>query len=676
MSANIPESVLSDALQEAIKDRRVKTAVFLTFQFDPAFFEADILPVLFTQSFSHVAKLRLLQLEEVLHTVNHIAVYYDRQGLTSDAEPAQLDYRRIGLARSIGIFHPKNILLLLENTDKDQTWESLLFGTLSANLTRSGWWENVETAHFMEVHEGEACSYRDELLRLISRIKQEDRIEEEHLALEAIRTFLLRQIITPRNNRKNGRLLPQVYVGQNTVPEYLVDFTSRDSFNLEIISPYFDATATALLILLDTVQPKAVRIFLPKDTSGAAQCTPEFNEAIQQRARVEWGLLPDAMLSMGTGSETNAANRFVHAKVYRFWNQQREILFIGSVNLTSPAHSAGNAGNFETGVLVEPDSSGQRTWWLKSLEEDVPVQFHPENVEDVEPDAAVGDVSFQFDWKSGVFQYFWERRPQITPDRATLRMQGVCVEENIRIRFDKWVPLSNECAEKVKQQLASTSFVEVSADGQEQFRVLVREEQMAYKPSILLTLTPEDILQYWSLLSPEQRELLLITKILTAPGGADVISQMGIPVPYTTQTTMFDRFAGIFHAFARLEVHLNDALNRGLESEAVYRLFGHKFDSLPSLINKVIQDENDDRVNRYVSLLCAGQTVEHVRKGYSEFTQRHRSDFAELKRQLEAIAQIRSGFTFDTPEQRQMFFDWFEEMFSAKLDSAKAEVTE
>src|SRR5689334_14374444 len=58
MSREPFSAVLSDALVEAIRGRRVKVAVFLTFQFDPGFFEEELLPLLFDQSFSHIPQIR------------------------------------------------------------------------------------------------------------------------------------------------------------------------------------------------------------------------------------------------------------------------------------------------------------------------------------------------------------------------------------------------------------------------------------------------------------------------------------------------------------------------------------------------------------------------------------------------------------------------------------------
>ena len=77
-SSGIRTDVLSEQLQEVIRGRVVKAAVFTTYQFEPGFFEEDVLPLLFEQSFSHVPQIRLIQLEEALLSVEHLAVYYDR----------------------------------------------------------------------------------------------------------------------------------------------------------------------------------------------------------------------------------------------------------------------------------------------------------------------------------------------------------------------------------------------------------------------------------------------------------------------------------------------------------------------------------------------------------------------------------------------------------------------
>ncbi len=668
MSDKIPQQVLSEVLRDAIGNRRVKVAVFLTFQFDPGFFEEEILPLLFEQSFSHIPKLRLLQLEEaMIRNVDEMAVYYDRWALTANGQPARLDYRRVGLARSTGYFHPKNILLLLENREDEATRDSLLAATLSANLTRSGWWENVEVAHLEEVHDGEKCSFRGDLLDLISRVKQEDQTGETHAALELLHKFLHYRVDDVVHQTKEGRWKPRLYTGNGTVADFLANFIEPTAYNLEIISPYFDdsGAATTLRKLRDVLEPKEVRVFLPQGKDGAALCQKNFFEAVEGLGRVKWGKLPPTILRPSSAEKSAEAQRFVHAKVYRFWNQEREFFFIGSVNLTGAAHSSGRAGNFETGILVEPErpDTPRLTWWLSPLAEDRPGDFRVEASDDAAPDAYVGALSLRFDWATGSLEYFWEQPGGERPHTALVMAQGVAKFSIEPIRFGNWIALPAAAGE-LKELLKSTSFVDVSVDGGEPFRVLVREEGMAHKPSILLSLTAEEILQYWSLLSPEQREAFLTAKVPSLAEGTEL---MTLKVKARSIESMFDRFAGIFHAFSRLGEHIKEALDAGRETEAIYRLFGEKYDSLPALIAKVINDENGDRVNRYVTLLCARQLLKKVETTYSEFAQNHHGEFRRVRRQLEACERIREEFTFDSPEVREQFFDWFERMFFLEI---------
>ena len=672
MSREPSSAVLSDALVEAIGGRRVKAAVFLTFQFDPGFFEEELLPLLFDQSFSHIPQIRLVQLEEQLRSLEYLAVYYDRRGLTAEARPARLDYRRFGVQRHTGFFHPKNIFLLVENQEGDRCGDSLVFATLSANLTKSGWWENVEVAYITEVHSGEKCTYRRELLGLISRLKQEDSIPEEHLALEAIRSFLLGSVDEAVFFRKQGRWLPQLYLGQTSLPEFLHQFIEPDTYNLDIISPYFDNTTNSQTLseLIEWLRPKATRVFLPKANDGTANCQENYFNQIGKLPQVQWGFLSDRITQAGSDAKPEISQRFVHAKVYRFWNQSREILFVGSLNLTSAAHTAINSGNFEIGMLVETEVMGQQGWWLQPIIEAVPTDFQEVAFEETDSSEPACEVTFCFDWDTETLKYFWEASSASHLHQAEVFAQNVPVFRIEPIRLDRWVPLPNVAAQSLKELLVSTSLVEVRVDGGAPFRALVREEGMVRKPGLFLSLTPEEILHYWSLLSPEQREQFILQKALV-----DIDGYVRQPTSaLRADDSMFDRFAGIFHAFGRLEAHVYEALETGRKTEAVYRLLGEKHDSLPSLLDKIIADEEADRVHRYVTLLCAKQLLDHIEKDFSEFKAQHRPAFNRVREQLAALDSIEAGFSFDTPEIRAEFFAWFREMFQKPAKLPEEEV--
>ena len=198
----------------------VRSAVFTTFNFDPGFFELQVLPLLFSQSFSQVDKVRLLQLEDALRDIDHLAVYYDGSALSQDAEPARLDYQRIDVHRTTGVFHPKLAFLLVEETlDDGHVYPSLIVACFSANLTRGGWWENVECGHIEEIRDRKVASnrnsYRQDLFSLIGRIRGSGNEEDDHSALDAVHRFLKERspVGKPVQNRAGGRWYTRLFGG-------------------------------------------------------------------------------------------------------------------------------------------------------------------------------------------------------------------------------------------------------------------------------------------------------------------------------------------------------------------------------------------------------------------------------------------------------------------------------
>jgi hypothetical protein len=121
MSDVIPHAVLSGVLEERLRGRRLIAGVFLTYEFDPGFFEQEILPIVFVASVSHARGIRLVQLQDTLEKSGaRIAVYYDVNRLISGgAGSAHLDIQRVPVRRGTGVFHPKNVLLLVEELESD-----------------------------------------------------------------------------------------------------------------------------------------------------------------------------------------------------------------------------------------------------------------------------------------------------------------------------------------------------------------------------------------------------------------------------------------------------------------------------------------------------------------------------------------------------------------------------
>ncbi len=183
-------------MKQQLGGRRLLAAVFVTFRFDPEFFEQQVLPVFLDVPTSHAEAIRRVQLEDALKDVRHrVAVYYDQNGLDADAKPARLDVSRVPIIHTTGIFHPKNVFALVEELEPDDTGhraQSLIVACMSANLTRAGWWENVEVCHIELIDEGEATRLKEDLYRFLDGLERKagDKAADGHESIKAIKSFL------------------------------------------------------------------------------------------------------------------------------------------------------------------------------------------------------------------------------------------------------------------------------------------------------------------------------------------------------------------------------------------------------------------------------------------------------------------------------------------------------
>jgi hypothetical protein len=672
-SKHIPQKVLSQRLGDKINGRRVRTAVFTTYTFDPGFFENHILPILFDKPFHQVEKVKRIQMEEALRSLDAIAVYYDRSALSQEAQPAHLDFHRIDVRRATGAFHPKLIFLLVENnTQEDEEPDpkdlNLIVAALSANLTRSGWWENVETGHIDEIYnsgyQNSQSSFRTDILSMIQRIKRCCTPDEKHVALDQIHDFLIHKTdSTPVtkitiNHRYNTRLL----CGQKNLSEMLGDLKlDRECESLEIISPYFDhSPAQTLQKVIDAVDARRVRIFLPQHPDGSAAVSEETYNAISGLENVVWAKLPSEMIFPGGRKNTsNMQPRRVHAKVYRFWQKNGlNVTLVGSTNLTSPGHSHAGAGNLEAAFLCDIRDGGfDYRWWLEPLDK-TPEAFSEEQPGETDDCQQVPlDISFQYDWAKESLDYRVEGKAK--GPLHVYEPGGVLLFSIQTLEGGGWVDCGREPAQVVRKLLGSTSFLEIQhANGQ--WRVLIREEGMHQKPSLLISLTPEEILMYWALLSPEQRAFFLTEKLskeATLQGiGATITNR------YIMNDTVFDRFAGVYHAFEKLVSFVSDAIAEGKEREAIARFFGAKYDSLPQLLEKTLGREDGDDVMIYITFLCAKQAYSRVAKAHPEFINTNKTNVHALDRLLKNLPIIRDRLS-PQMDNSARFLKWYESMF-------------
>lgn len=676
MTADLPTGVLSQQLGDLIAGRRVRAGFFTTFAFDPGFFELHVLPLLFPIPFRQADKVKRIQLEDALRDVAHLAVYFDQTALARDAEPAQLDYRRIDLRRRTGVFHPKVVCLLLENPSKDDEEGedpklSLLAGIMSANLTRAGWWENVECAHFEEVsdrdHDDSRISFRADLLGLLGEVRRAAGDGEDQGALEAVHQFLLHRTQKRAfSNVSNQQCwFTRIFYGQQRFSDWLRDLRlNRTDWNLEVVSPYFPSTGVKPLAeLIELIEPRETRIHLPVDADGSALVSASTYEQVRELGAV-WSTFPAELVSRGRGADAaRQAPRFVHAKIYRLWGKGvGEVLIAGSVNLTDAAHSHRRAGNLEAAWLIDTFDSWRQRWWLR------PVEWEPEHFsgeaegEEAEARDDGLDLSLRFDWASRTLEY------RLRQDAAAVvricSAGGTALGDLQAEPGGAWRPAAPMLAHAIHAHLPSSSLVIARTEVRE-WMLLIREENVAHRPSILSRLTPEEILEYWSLLTPEQRAALLERAASRELGGAD-LEGLGLVVDRLRGgQTLFDRFAGVFHAFGCLRRYVAEAIEEGRARDAEARLFGAKYDSLPSLLEKELESDPEsprDPVVRYVTFLCAQQLRAQVARDHAGFVAACGDRTRHLDAQLQRFAEVRDAISLDDAEGRE-FVDWYEDVF-------------
>jgi hypothetical protein len=679
--ADIPRAVLSERFEACLDGRRLLAAVFVTFRFDPEFFEQQVLPVFVDVPTSHSEAIRRLQLEDALKDVRHrIAVYYDQNGLDPDAKPARLDVSRVPIVHRTGIFHPKNVFALAEQLEPDDTGyraRSLIVACMSANLTRAGWWENVEVCHIETIEEGDPTRLKDDLFRFLEGLERRaaDKAADGNESIGAIKAFL-KSTLQRLVRSAGGRLHTHFFDGTTTVPDFLRQAagTAIDGLYLEVISPYFDAgpESKPLSDLITAFNPKEVRVFLPRKDTGEALCSSELYEWIRSQPGVSWGRLPKDVTRGGKSEDIKS--RTVHAKVYRFFqaNPKREYMFVGSVNLTGPAHRRG--GNLETGFLVELDVPRRPEWWLET-DRSQPASYEPRDEDEAAASTVGSRLSLRYWWDSKRAEAYWD--DATTSPVLQISRSGVLLFAIDALPPRKWLQLGSAEAAAVETALQSTSIFIVEGDRSEPAALLLQEEGMAQRPSILFDLTPAEILRYWSLLTTAQRAAFLevhAPDMALTGAGADLVAKHQ---RLLDRDSFFDRFAGIFISFGQLEQSIRESLKAGTSRAAEYRLFGQKYDSLGHLLSRIQEDaakSTGNLVEHYVMSLCARQMVNELRKDCADFFREHSDAANGLESQLGIAVTLRAQLGGEESSAMADFLPWFEEWFLKRAQPVDTEV--
>ena len=666
-------AVVSDHLEALLADRQVKAAVFTTYNFEPDFFELEVVPLLLpgnTQLSTHAA-IKLFQVREALRESSvELEVFYDLKIFRENASCSpSMEYPFHGIYRGNNAFHPKLVFILIY--DEETESDCLLVGAGSNNLSQAGWWDNIECVHWEMVWPwSTAYSFVERLKADVEWLKNERLIPGNgHSALDLVADYLDLYL---ENAGTSGTemTIPYYGIADSSVFRGFQKFLESEAgqklatynnWTLEIISPYFagDANNNLHEPFFD-FGVRRIHLLLPTNQENVPLCTPEYFNFIDEQPNIHWADWAEPMArSLGL---TGQRFRRLHAKLYHFYNKKQSWVFVGSVNFTYKAFSE----NIEAGYFVKLPKAGPLLKLIKDTTSfdhpEPPFEPAPGDDKDISSET-VPVIALVYDWRS-------QTLTGVTESHKSYRINIHMTEGELAVA--DWALTGTP--RKYKGELASLetllkngSLIKVSGVNQrsneafEAHWVMLKQTGWTHKPLDLPEMSPEQILAIYAGMSPDKRQALLmnahIRKLVLAGQGGDMTE----PKDDFVADQFFSEYAELFHAFRQLQRKLSEAQNDNNQTLVEYYLTGAGFDSLPTLLENIEKYDETRSVTAYLILLCAKEVYQAA-----QFS----SCFGVPKRleQVDsAIAALKETGAIrlekNSPEDRVHFFTWFEAQF-------------
>jgi hypothetical protein len=665
--------VITDQLVRQVDNRKVLAAVFTTYTFEPDFFELDVIPVLLPSGISYSAddRVKTFQVREALRESGlELEVFYDLPMFRASTETSpNMEYLCHGVKYNRGVFHAKNIYLLVKHPETEAI--SLLLAAGSNNLTRAGWWENIEAQHWLEIKSGQyPTPFIQQLVDEIDMLLQKRSLMAPASALEKIHDYL-------KSCKANERGEKVFYFGINSDDffEFIAQtakstLARHKNWALEIISPFFAENTQNELhrFFLDHMGVNTIVMLLPTDQEGTALCELAYYQHIKKSDHIIWGKWHPA-LARALGI-TGDLFRNVHAKIFHFYNDREAWVFVGSVNFSHKAiHD-----NIESGFFVKLN---QRVPLLEALAETDQIERFKNKLEsepngdNEEETSELPELHLKYDWITKTLTARTGPGKRILLDVVNSERKSIIdawlLTETESIKYDV------RCLETLLQQGSLVLVSGSNADTGIRFpehKILLQQTSWSHKPLDLPSLTAEQILAIYAGMNPERRMMML----LNAKVHALVLKNIGGEITADQDDAMhqqfFCEFAEIFHAFRTLKKRLHTALEYKEFKQLDYYLTGKGVDSLPSLLN---QKDYANPVIYYLLLLSAKEIYEDV--GF----QLRPKVVEQVQNVDELLMALKSGDAIileeNTAEKRQRFFEWYEAQFfrqySAQINTDK-----
>jgi len=603
---------LTQGLAAALDGRQVTHALFTTYCFEPEFFETSVVPALLPElpALSAHSGLRRLQLERYLH--RHplpIDVYFDA-GVALHGVP-WLPYRALPVGID-GAFHGKVVLLRTASPGRDPRIRWVL-GAGSANLTRAGWWENIEVFHFVPAFDPKTPppTVRPGLRSLLDFLRRTRRRSPPPESATAVLVGEL--AAAPARGPEPGRVDAtearfEVFLPGPGRRHFAGSLTAAlrgqggRADRVEVISPYFSTEAPGAVVkdLSDAARVKEVHLRLPQDPwhrGGTAVRMPEAEyRALCDEPATRWCRFGDPELREHATPEdppATAVRRFLHAKVIRVPGR---VAFIGSVNFSRAAFDH----NFEAGFwFADRDPP-----WLEVLPDGgAPDTFAPETEASLlnEGDGAHPRL---------LASYHWGRRSLGVELLAPFaRLAGGSPIELIPtdgspvpLKLDRRMRLKPATAARIEAGLKTQPWVRVrwSKDAPP-LSVWVDQTGLQYRPPPAeLSLGLWRILDLWRGLDPahpgSDPDRTAAIEIALSRDGA--VQGEDPPPPAGPREDLLEQMSSVHAGLHLLRARLLAAKEDGDRDTLRYYLRHQRPDTLPTLLDRLEQGDTESATQR------------------------------------------------------------------------------
>lgn len=629
---------ISESFKQAIGARTVKSAFFSTYCFEPDFFELDVIPLLLGgPALSTDETIRYHQLQSLMSfDRGRFAVAYDVDVFNPTfAAKLEIDYLPVRVNGACQ--HAK--IAVIEVLDEQEN-VAIILAAGSFNLTKAGWWTNIEVGHWIELSEENAPS--NVLIPLRAALDYFQTTQQVP-AIVALQSRLSEWKAGPRSDvcsfyfsgaGKNRRSFP-------------IFLKEVDRGPIEIVSPFFaeEGNNKKLVGFLETFEK--VSLFLPTDDIGAATMTqPVYQDLSKHALWCDWNADLAERFSLRKNEELE---RKLHAKIYSGKNW----LFIGSVNLSYKAMYL----NVEAGFLLT-GRAGLKL--LTPLKEEVqkfsvkdPVEADKHNSE-----VAMPPIQLYYDWLTHELELLSPETGQLTLfDAQGLELGKYPLTAEASGKFT----VASLSAQLKHSALVAATWSSPGGISSDKRNLLVSQRQIYCRPNSLPELDVQDLLRIFQSMNSSVR-MAMITSLVEkqARRSKDGLTSKEFlpPLPSTeVRSNFFSEFSEVNGAFWNLRKKLAQAQSAGKTDELAYYLDGQQPDSLRGLANSLGATDHGSKISlivRYLTLL----SMDEVLTIYPAKSN-------DLKRKvMELIGQTEQNEEFNALPNKLEFLTWIKDKFT------------